>query len=210
MAMSWTSLTAVKTTAGSIRRWVNWDELDADQCLEEAQALIYQTLRVREMRTEFSDLSLAVGDYYKALPTGFLDPIALIDKTNNIRLKMRTEPALLGRRFYDVGVLASGTPENFAIFGERFQFEYKYDAIATLNLVGYKSLDLLSVSNTTNFLTTRYPHMLRTACLVQAFSMMNNQAREQTESAKLVALIQKTNAESDLSLRGMVPDGETP
>jgi hypothetical protein len=204
--MSFTSLTASKTTAGSIKRWVNHSELDSEQILEEAQALLAQTLRVREMRAEFSALSMSVGDSYKALPTGFLDPIGLWDITNNFKLTLRTEETLQGYRTYTSGTLDSGTPYNYAIFDERLQFEYKYDAIATLKLIGFKKPTLLAADNLTNFLTDRYPHLLRCACVAQAYEFRNEDERAQRELTKLAALIAKTNAESDLSYRTLELD----
>src|SRR4051812_246682 len=106
--MDFTSLTADKSTSGSIRRWVNHADVDADAVLEDAQALIFQTLRVREMRTVFTDLALVIGDSSKALPAGFLDPIRLVDKTNNIKLRLRTEEWMEDFREYDSGNLATG------------------------------------------------------------------------------------------------------
>jgi hypothetical protein len=203
MAMSYSTLIAAKTTAGSIKRWVNYSELDAEQIVLEAQALLYQTLRVREMRTEFSDLSLADGDSYKALPTDFLDPIALKDITNNIDLRLVPEPDLIRSRVYETAVLIDGTPQRYAIFGEKLQFECTYESAATLKLVGYKTPTVLATtSNETNFLTSRYPHLLRVACVTQAYDFMSNMAKYQSNLTLLSALIEKTNAESDLSYRG--------
>ena len=201
--MNYTTLIANKATSGSIRRFVNYSELDAEQIVLEAQALLYQTLRVREMRTEFSDLSLADGDYYKALPTDFLDPIALKDVTNNIDLRLVPEPDLIRSRVYETAVLIDGTPQRYAIFGEKLQFESKYEAAATLKLVGYKTPAVLATTtNETNFLTSRYPHLLRVACVTQAYDFMSNAAKYQSNLTLLSALIEKTNAESDLSYRG--------
>lgn len=202
MAMNYSDLIAAKTTAGSIKRWVNYSQLDAEQIVLEAQALIWQTLRVREMRTEFSDLSLADGDSYKALPDGFLDPISLKDVTNNIDLRLVPEPNLVRSRVYESAVLIDGTPQQYAIFGEKLQFECTYESAATLKLVGYKTPTVLSASNETNFLTSRYPHLLRVACVTQAYDFMSNMAKYQSNMTLLSALIEKTNAESDLSYRG--------
>lgn len=202
MAMTFSTLTAAKTAAGSIKRWVNNSELDAEQIVDEAQSLIYQTLRVREMRTEFSDLALAAGDFYKALPAGFLDPIHLQDKTNQIDLKLRDEAGLMKRRIYEDGVLISSIPMRYAIFQERLQFECKYEDATTLTLIGYKTPTLLGSGNLTNFLTDRYPHLLRVACLAQAYDFMSNDTKYQRNLTMLSALIEKTNAESDLSYRG--------
>src|ERR1700738_5318118 len=135
--MDYTTLIADKTTDGSIRRWVNHSDVDAVTVLTEAQALIFQSLRVREMRTVFSDIAMAIGNSSTALPSGFLDPIALIDKTNNLRLRLRTEEFLSRLRQYDSGAPVSGTPQNFAIYGEALQFDLAYDAAATLSLIGF-------------------------------------------------------------------------
>lgn len=205
MAMTYTSLSGAKTAAGSIKRWMNYEQLDVDQIIEEAQALIFQTLRVREMRTEFSDISVAVGDTYAALPTGFLDPIALKDKTNNIDMDLVTEDELVRRRVYDSdGVLEEASiSSSYAIFQERLQFENKFDTAATLTMIGYKAPSFVASGTESNFLVSRYPHLMRVACMAQAADFMNNVEREQRYLTKLVAAIQQTNVESDMSYRGV-------
>jgi hypothetical protein len=206
--MDFTSLTADKTTSGSIRRWVNHADVDSEAVLEDAQALIFQTLRVREMRSEFTDLVMAIGDSSKALPTGFLDPIRLVDKTNDIKLRLRTEEWMEDSRAYESGALITGTPYNFAIYGEAFQFDQAYAAAATLRLVGFKAPTVLSLAVPTNFLTTRYPHVLRSACLARAFSYRNSDERADKELTLLAAYIAKANSESDLTYRGLAAENE--
>jgi hypothetical protein len=203
MAMTYATLSAAKTAAGSIRRWMNYSELDVDQIIEEAQALIFQTLRVREMRTR-SELSIAVGDSSEALPDGFLDPIALRDITDNIELSLYDEGALENARLYDAGVLAEATAAyNYAIFDEALQFEVKYDTAATLALLYYKPATYVSATNASNFLCTRYPHILRVACMAQAAEFMNNVEREQRYITKLAGLIQDANVKDEFSYRGV-------
>ena len=204
--MNYTSLVASKTTAGSIKHWINHAEVDVEQILEEAQALLFQTLRVREMRSSFADLTMAIGDSTKALPTGFLDPIVLRDITNTQRLSLKTEENLVNRRVYTSGVLELGTPQCWAVFDELIQFECRWDAVATLKMIGFKQPTLLSSGNLTNFLTTRYPHILRTACMAMAHNFRNSDEREQKELTKLAAYIGKANAESELSYRGLALD----
>jgi hypothetical protein len=74
--MTYTNLVATKGTAGSIANWVNYQKLEAvlPTILEEAQALLYSLLRVREMQTTMT-FKLGVGSTYYALPTRFQDPI---------------------------------------------------------------------------------------------------------------------------------------
>lgn len=74
--MTYTNLVGLKGTAGSIANWVNYSKIQdvADVILEEAQALLYSMLRVREMQTTFS-FRLGAGNVFSALPTRFQDPI---------------------------------------------------------------------------------------------------------------------------------------
>ena len=100
-------------------------------------------------------------------------------------------------------MLVSGTPCRVAIFGEAFQFECKYDVAATLKPVGYKIPTLLSGSALTNWLTVRYPHVLRVACLVQAWDFLDEDANYQRQLQKLMGLIESVNAQDDHSYRGL-------
>jgi len=204
--VNYATLIADKNTAGSIKSWINHSLVDVVQIVEEAEALLAQTLRVREMRVA-ATLSLAAGASSVALPAGFLDPVSLRDISNNVTLRLRGEAELEALRQYQDGALTDGTPRSFAIFSEALQFETLYDAAASLRLLYFAKWTPLSSSNT-NFLTDRYPHLLRTACLAQAHTFRNNDARAQLELQKLTAYVQKTNAESDLSYRGLVADNE--
>lgn len=203
MPVNFSTLVADKNTAGSIRRWCNYAPLDAEQVLAEAQALIYQTLRVREMRSEFDNIAISPGDFYASLPEGFLDLIFVKDITNNINLRLFPEQNIVKRRAYDDGALIESVPYRFAIFDEKFQFDCAYEESATINVVGFKRPDDLSIANETNFLTSRYPHLLRVACLTQAYDFMSNTTKYQSNLTMLSALIEKTNAENDLSYRGV-------
>lgn len=202
--MNYTTLIAAKTTAGSIKSWVNYSRLDVAQIVEEAQDLIFQTLRVREMRT-VGALSMSGGDSSVAVPADFLDPIKLTDKTNNVDLKLQSESMLENFRAYSGGVLTSGTPARYSIWSEAFQFEFKYSGAASLSLVYFKKPALLvATTGETNFLTDRYPHLLRTACVALAHDFMDNAAEYDKAVARLSGLIQKANEESDLATRGAV------
>lgn len=207
MAMTYASLTAAKTAAGSIKRWFNTEELDVDQVLEEAQALIYQLLRTREMRAS-ATISMGADEYRKAIPADFLDPISLRDTTNLITLRLRTEAWVNDARTYDDGVITSGIPCHYAIFDELFQFDSAYDDSASLALIYFKKPALLAADNPTNFLTSRYPHLLRSACRLEAYDFGGNDGEYQRAEAKLTALIERANAEADLSYRGADFDTE--
>lgn len=271
MAMNFNDLIGPKSRAGSIQNFVKFKPVPAEVILEEAQALIYSQLRVREMRAS-SLVSLGVGAFTAALPTGYLDPISMQDREgwNVIPELYESDDILNRRRLYnnDVvttlsgtitagaasltvasaaefpttgsysiviesevllvtagqgtttwtvtrgyagttaaahssgatvdGSLESGTPMHVAVFDELFQFDLKADEARKLDLVYFKSLTLLSASNTTNFLTRRYPHLVRVACNARAAAFMKDNEERDTNTKELFALIEAANVESDL------------
>ena len=71
MAYNWTTLTAAKTTLGSIANWVNRTDLPTDNILLEAEAKIYERLRVREMQV-ITTLTVAADENSVSLPSDFL------------------------------------------------------------------------------------------------------------------------------------------
>lgn len=201
MAMNYTTLTGSKTTTGSILSFVKYTKVPPTVVLDEAQALIYSLLRVREMRAS-AVVTLASGDSSAALPTGYLDPIAMRDREGweTIPDRYVSEAFILGQRTYTNDVLDSGTPMEVAVFDEAFQFGCKADAQRKYDLVFFKTPDLLaSSSNETNFLTTRYPYLLRTGCLAGAALYMKDMEEYNARFSDLVKFIQAANAESDLS-----------
>jgi hypothetical protein len=289
-SMTYTSLVADKNTAGSIARWVNYSKLDADQILQEAQALLYSMLRTREMRTHVN-FDMGVGASQIALPSGFLDPvgkIAMLGSGSKIeqryqnfiqrrRTYTETTGALgtnpftttngstlvtvnlpnhgfsQGSTFFTAGAtafngvtiagtfdvtaivdannftidiaplgatpsasgagggtaatyicdnLVQGMPMYWGVWDESIFFDVAFSQQTDCNLQFFKSLPLLSAANATNFLTNRYPHLLRKACTAQAWDFLRNDTEYQKDVAALTALVEQTNAEADLMYRG--------
>lgn len=203
MAMSYTVLIGDKNTSGSISSSVAYNRIDRDAALEDAQALIYETLRTQEMRS-VAQLVMGIGEYTKALPTGFLNPIGgKMRDTKGYVYKHITLDEVLNRRAYDSnGAIVSLIPEFWAIGDELIQFEQSFSEARTLSLPHYRSLPLLSAGNPTNFLTNRYPNILRKACRVEAFGQMEHWESRSTELDLLAKLIQRANVEADMSLDG--------
>lgn len=291
--MDWTTLTAAKTTAGSIASWSNYSRLDTAAILEEAQSLIYSMLRVREMRTTHV-FSMAEGNLWASLPTGYLDPIELRSASSG-RIDLRPEGVVTGARWFnssegslgsnpftttlssqyvsvahtaheqtqgsiaeftgatavggltlsgsypvtsitsanayvvDAGSAASsaatgggasvtyvyetlekGWPSSWAVFNEKIQFDQPFDEADRLQLMYYKSPTLLSASNTTNFLTNRWPRVLRKATQAIAADFMKDTEAYNLAFQELTGLVQNANAESDLGYRGAVIEIMTP
>lgn len=203
--MTYQDLIGPKSNAGSIHNFVNYRRVPVEVVLEEAQTLIYSRLRVREMRVSGTIL-LAADASYAALPDRFLEPIVLRDREGITLIPNRednetyiNEPELIERRVFADGVLYAGIPCFVAIFDERYQFEVKAEEARTYDHVFYQRPAMLSPASNTNWLTSRYPMILRVACLAGAASYMKDDAEESKNLAKLDALCNAANAESDLS-----------
>lgn len=204
MGMSYATLIGDKNTAGSISSSVAYDRIDRDAALEDAQALIYETLRTREMRS-VAQLSMGIGEYSKALPTGFLNPIGgKMRDTKGQKYQHTTLDLLISRRLYDSDgiIVSTSRPLFWAIGDELIQFEQGFSEARTLFFSHYRRLPLLSSGNQTNFLTDRYPNILRKACRVEAFGQMEHWESRAAELDLLAKLIQRANVEADMSLDG--------
>jgi hypothetical protein len=111
---------------------------------------------------------------------------------------------------YVVNILVPGTPKYWAIWDEAIHFDEAFNQAAMCELPYFQSLPLLSATNQTNFLTSRYPHLIRPACLVRAAAFQRDDASYQRELTALTALTQAVSVENDMFYRGMVLDTDIP
>jgi hypothetical protein len=303
MAMSYTSLVAPKGTTGSLANWVNYSKLDTATVLDEAQSLLFQLLRVREMRTEWT-FGIAQGyNCSVPLPLRFLDPIGDILDNQGARYRQNIPSVIAAARSYQVGpeaaldpdpfttglagsgvlainsvtdaadipegstvtiegastvdgvnpngtfrvtqsyptvdriyievpdgsatvgtvagggssatltsqALIEGSPSRWAIVDERLQFDCALEDITlAFRLLYYRAPKLLSATNETNWLTVRYPKLLRVACMTAAADYMKDSAEYQKHLSALTALVGSTAAENDLQYRGADMGTDTP
>lgn len=197
MAMSYTTLTGAKTSEGSLKYWINYSKLDVGAALEDAQALIFQTLRVREMQAA-ATVSISSGSETAALPDRYLASLSMRDVTNNANLEHKEWTELENYRDFSSGDISTGKPCYFSVFNELFQFDTKADTAITARLMFYQSPELLSVSNPTNFLTTRYPHLLRAACLAAGYDQMRNTEAYTIAMQRMAAFIASINTQAEI------------
>lgn len=204
--MDYATLTGSETTLGSIKYWLNYSRIDADGILDEAEAWIYAKLRVREMRA-VADVAIAQGDDDVALPTGFLDPIqfAIPGVINRITLKdIEFFRTTLG--WDESAALPEGPPTYWTVFDERIQFNTQADQAYTAKMGYFKTPTALSGSNTTNWLTTRRPTLLRRVCLMFAAEARKEYDSMDRSELKALAMIDDIKKEDDLSWRGLELD----
>lgn len=296
MAMTYTSLVASKGTTGSLANWVNYSKLDTVTVLEEAQSLLFQLLRVREMRTEWT-FGIAVGESEIALPARFLDPIGrLWDIKNGYPIKHRIETDVQVGRAYDNspagdfaadpftttinsslvavelvghdltqgstitiedassvgGLTLNGTfpitsitdddnlvidtdtdatstatgggasaaytankliaasPTRWGVFDEKLKLDCAMETASQFKLLYYRSPKPLATTNESNWLTNRYPILLRAACMTAAAKYMKDTEEYNRNYAELTSLVQSTAAENDLQYRGAEFGTDTP
>ena len=142
-----------------------------------------------------------------ATPTGFLDPIQLA-----IPGYINDMPLLDIQRFREslaldtTGALQVSMPTAYSIFNSLLQFNSQADMAYTGKLAYYGTPDALSPSNLTNFLTDRYPTLLRRACLMFAAEARKEYDAMDRAEIKALAQVDEVKKEGDLHMRGMELD----
>lgn len=165
--MDYNTLVANKNTAGSIKNWINDDSVDPGTILAESQAHIYSKLRVQEMIVTTSAFSVGIDVEVVAMPTSCLDIIHFRWLTPDlIALQKITIDECFNRRLYNTdGTLVQDLPRWYAIQGGNLQFPVRNNVARVAFLAYYATPTILSATNTSNFLCTLYPRILRTFCM---------------------------------------------
>lgn len=205
---NYTTLVADRDTDGSIKNWINKSTIPSTTVLEEAESWIYRRLRVRDMLSVDTSNTIASGEDTLALPTGYLGiRVFMLTSPSRRMLRSTTEAEVETLRPYSsAGVVQSSVPGAFYADGSNFHFNCKADRAYTTRLVIYKQPTALSGSNLTNFLTSRYPRLLRCACLAFASEFLKNTKTMNDWLAKAQAEIDEINIENDMAAGDMQAD----
>lgn len=172
MAIDFPTLTGAKATAGSLKSWVNHDTIPTDDILAEAEAWIYQRILTKEMQTRASGTITVGGDGF-ALPARFVAPLKL-SIHDGIEELLYQHEQLFRMNLDEAGDLTEGTPTRWTIADDAVQFDTMADEEFDYTLYYWQALPPLSVSNPTNFLTTRYPTLLRRVCMMFAYEFLKD------------------------------------
>lgn len=200
--MDYSTLVAGKTTSGSLANWVNRSDLPTVTILAEAQAWVYQRLRVREMQERQVPFTFTTSGNSVALPSRFLDPISFIPYGYSDPLPFVEESQLGDVRDED-GNLYESTPSRWAIIGETAYVDTQPVETFSGVLHYFKQpADLAATSNETNFITIRYPSLLRFACMAVAYQHMKDSIRTQEYSAYAENAIQEAMRTNEMFRRG--------
>lgn len=203
MAINFTTLTGAKSTESSIKYWVNHGLVPSADILTEAQAWIYERLRVREMIAT-ATVTAAIGASTFTLPTRFLEPIRLLPDGWGESLPFVHEN--LHQRYRDEdGNLEEGDPSEWTIADEVGVFDSELTTAFSGRMTFYQTPAALVVTtNETNFLTTRFPTMLRYACMAFGYDARKRRADATEMKVLAMAEIEEANRESDRGRRGQV------
>jgi hypothetical protein len=200
--MDYDTLVGDKTTAGSIKDWINYDRIDSVGILTEVQAWIYAKLRVRQMQVTAS-VAIASGASTAAFPDGYLDPLHFGIPGTIARLRRKDiEWFQTNLGFDENAVLPSGPPTYWTDYNNAIKLNTVADQAYTASMVFFKKPDALSSSNPTNWLTDRYPTLVRRSCLMLAAEYRKEYDTFDREEGRALNLIEEIKVESDNSMRG--------
>jgi len=202
--MTYSILTGSRSTDGSIKNWINSAVIPATAILEEAEAEIYNRLRVREMLT-LVEGTLNTDGFRIAVPDGYRAAYSL-------RFVGSKKATLTKRELYDLeenyqynadSTRASGKPQDYAADANYIWFDKVANEAYSYELRYYQALDALAeATNESNFLTDRYPYILRAACLAKGFEWLRNTSQESKYLSLMEKRIFEANSESDYEMIG--------
>lgn len=199
MAMTYTTLTADKDTEGSIKYFVRHSIVPSDSILTSAQALIYSMLRVREMKA-LATGTILTGVSELTLPTDFIEPISFwLGGINKSRLEILDEDHFeerIGRDENDVPY--DGIPTECTMDRTKAYFNATTDDDYLYRMWYIATPAALAGGNQSNFLCTRYPHILEAMCKYYAYQHREMANDAATWLGIANAGIEKANGEYDL------------
>ena len=104
---------------------------------------------------------------------------------------------------YICDALTPGTPYWWAIWDEQIKFDQAFFQTTLCRLQYFRSPPLLSSTNQTNFLTNRYPKLLRIACMAAAAEFMKDDTEYQKLLSRLQSSVEAVSMENDMEYRGL-------
>jgi hypothetical protein len=223
-AMTWDALTGPKTQSGSIRRWINYDHIDPEEIIAEAEDWMSMFLRVRDMQVRISMNTLRVLQGASALLLNpglvavglpeFLDPLTFYlpghgylryvaqDEIDQMRwpeviIPQPGEPVT----FPPEWSWAIGCPTRYTIIGDIMAFDCVVDADYWLLGNYFGRPPALSVTNQTNVYTNKLRKIFKEVLLGCAYQMQKDNQQQAYHIQQALALIQQKKVTDDLYLR---------
>lgn len=145
-------------------------------------------------------------------------PVASVTDTNNFVIDITSLGSVPtasgsgggGAVIYTCDILTQGSALWWAIYDESIHFDCAFDKLQLCQLLLFKSPTPLSPTVQTNFVTARYPFLMRQACIAQCADWMKEKDEYQKCIATLTGMVDRVSGENDMMYRGAVIDTETP
>lgn len=115
-----------------------------------------------------------------------------------------------GTPTYTANNLTASSPTRWSVWSEQVQFDTAHDTPKAYKQLYYRAPALLSASNPSNFLTARYPKLIRVATQAAAADFMKDDGEYSKSFGALTNLIQSIAVEQDLLYRGADLTLDTP
>lgn len=194
-----TTITSWATLKTEVANKLHRSDLTSDIPLfiQLGESRIYRDLRVRQMETA---LSSVIASGVIAVPSGYLElKNAYVNSTPTAPL-IRKDAEFIYNRYPTRS--ADGKPIYIAREGTNFIFGPYPDSAYTINGIYYKKLDLLSDSNTSNWLITDAPDLILLASLAEAADWLRDDPRIAQWEAKYRAIkdrVQRRDEDEEFS-----------
>ena len=172
----------------AVASWLNRSDLTTTipDFITLAESRLNRTLRLRVMETT-TTLSLTASSRTVALPSAFIEPLALWRDADTKRVELRfLLPDVM--TVYDT----EGVPEFWTVDGANLAVERPADAGYTLPF-RYLAGFALSDSATTNWLLTNHPDAYLFATLVESAPYLRDQTNRAIWEARLQAALKEIN-----------------
>jgi len=221
--LTWTVLTGTTGTPGAIARWLNKSTLtagtngDADFILQESMGFIFSRLRHWQMLTAPNSATMAVGSSSDQinvpadmLEMDFMMIVGNVGGTFYQQELTQKQPNDIYRSWgYDgSGVRLPQMPMIYSFNQTFIQLDSQPDLAYPYIYTYYKLPSMLSSTNLTNFLTIRYPRLVRCAVMMMGAEWTKENVQGQFDRTyweqAVQAELMEAQAQSDRARRASV------
>ena len=159
----------------AVANWLDRDDLTdrIPEFIALAEARMNRVLRIRLMEAKYT-ASTVGGQRNYALPAGYLQMRNLQINTTPIRPCQYVTPEIYDRLY---GSTLTGTPEIYTIVADEIQLGPIPAGVQTIEMLFYKMISALSVTNTTEAMLTANPDIYLYGALLEAEPFIMNDER---------------------------------
>ena len=205
-AMTWNTLTAEKTVSGSIKRWVNYDKVDPEEVIAEAEDWLAMELRTANMEAH-DIIPISTGQHQVVIPDKlprFLDPISVFLVGHRYLHYVARDEIDQIRHQDESGEISESIPCGYSIIGGGdgvILLDCAADNNYQLVVTYYRRPPPLSAAQQTNLYTEQYRALFKDALLAKAYQLPKDANAQQLHTTLAKAWMSQKKYNDDLILR---------